>query len=86
MFTEMCGNTYAGWYTPKLRIASSAISRNTLYGYAVQSNMESDNSFYGYQTGSGNQGSLNTVIGSKSFNNHISIDRNIVLGHKSSLI
>ena len=83
VYGNVYGNTYAGWYTPKLRIASSAISRNTLYGYAVQSNVGSDNSFYGYQTGSGNQGSLNTVIGSKSFNNHISSDRNIVLGHKS---
>ena len=77
------GNTYAGWLTPVLRISSPSVLRNTFYGYGIQFNTGSDNTFVGYHAGSGSQGNFNTVFGSNSFINHLSSDRNIVLGHKN---
>ena len=83
VYGNVYGNTYAGWYTPKLRIATTAINISTFFGYGIQPQLGNDNSFYGYQAGSGNGGNSNTIIGSQSFYNHTSSDRNIVVGHKS---
>lgn len=92
VYGDQYGNTYGGWYTPRIRVVSEDRVWNTLYGYGAgyqlndtASTTDRDcNTIIGALAGSGlAMGSHNTVLGCKSFTHSNQSSNNIIIGHKN---
>lgn len=83
VYGDQYGNTYAGWFSPRLRISSSSIRNNSYFGYGIDRIAGSDNVVLGYQASSGCTGNSNVVIGSEGFTNLLNSDNNVVIGSRN---
>ena len=82
------GNTYGGWYTPKVRQSDSDKSSNTYYGWGAGFSLSDAgtvtcNTLVGHNAGSGltpSNSNQNTVVGCDSLRGFTSAQRNVVIG------
>ncbi len=86
VFGDVYGNTYAGWHTPESRVSTSAISKNTLFGWAAGYDMSKGgpdyNTMVGYTAGSGGVDlQKNTVLGSDSLVNYNEATSSVIIGY-----
>ncbi len=86
VFGDVYGNTYAGWHTPESRVSTSAISKNTLFGWAAGYDMSKGgpdyNTMVGYTAGSGGVDlQKNTVLGSDSLVNYNEASSSVIIGY-----
>jgi hypothetical protein len=86
IYGDAFGNTYGGWYTPKVRTGSSELKTNTFYGYGAGASIDEGsasncNVLIGYHTGSGiDLSGRNTVVGCNSLYGYSNAYKNVVIG------
>ena len=82
------GNTYGGWYTPKVRQETLDVINNTFVGFGAGHevvNYANNNTLLGYLTGSGmNYAERNTIIGSLNLTHAVDADDNIIIGYQNA--
>ena len=85
LYNNEHGNTYGGWYTPRIREVDADVTQNTLIGFGIDVVGDfSNNTVLGFNSYSGVQnGSQNTVLGSHSLTQSSNPQNNIILGYNN---